>query len=278
MDVDKTDPADGEPAEGADEKGISRKAFVAGGVAAGAAIGLGASGAALGARKAPATPKAHANNADHEAIVFIKGKIHTMDGSSRIVEQARIENGKFVEVGNNVERGQGEGDQPQGRARSLPGMIEPHVHIVSLANRPGYHQPIEDATSIAEVQALLASRRPGRPRRAVHHRARRLASEPVGRAPPADARRARRGGLRPARVHLPDLHRPVGDQQPRQGVLRERLRRRSPARWSSAPTADRERQPEPVDARALPPAGAPDVRGQEAEHARRDDTARRRSA
>ncbi len=163
MDVDKTDPADGEPAEGADEKGISRKAFVAGGVAAGAAIGLGATGAAMGARKAPATPKSGpGKRVEDDAILFTKGRIHTMDGSSRIVEEARIENGKFVEVGNRIDRAKAKVINLQGRT-VLPGMIEPHVHIVSLANRPGYHQPIEDATSIAEVQAMLASRRPDVP-------------------------------------------------------------------------------------------------------------------
>ena len=158
----------------------------------------------MGARKAPATPKSGpGKHVEDDALLFIKGRIHTMDGSSRIVEEARIENGKFVEVGNRIERAKAKVINLKGRT-VLPGMIEPHVHIVSLANRPGYHQPIEDATSIAEVQAMLASRRPGRPGGAVHHRARRLAPEPVGRAPPADARGARRGGPGPAGVHLPD--------------------------------------------------------------------------
>ena len=65
-----------------DEKGISRKRFVLGGAAAGAAIGLGAAGTALGGGKAPATPKAHTNNPNREfeGLVLTKGKIHTMDG------------------------------------------------------------------------------------------------------------------------------------------------------------------------------------------------------
>ena len=48
------------------EQGISRKKFIAGTAAAGAAIGLGATGAALGARKAPATPNAGAANPDRD--------------------------------------------------------------------------------------------------------------------------------------------------------------------------------------------------------------------
>jgi hypothetical protein len=42
----------------------------------------------------------------------------------------------------------------------IPGLIESHTHFVSLANRPGYHvAQLELATSIAEVQELLAARR-----------------------------------------------------------------------------------------------------------------------
>ena len=45
----------------------------------------------------------------------------------------------------------------------VPGIVEAHDHIVSMANRPGYHTPIESATTIAEVQQILAARRPGVP-------------------------------------------------------------------------------------------------------------------
>ncbi|MEI9815222.1 MAG: amidohydrolase family protein [Acidobacteriota bacterium] len=41
----------------------------------------------------------------------------------------------------------------------VPGLIEPHVHIVSLGNRPGYHTILENTTSIREVQEALAARR-----------------------------------------------------------------------------------------------------------------------
>src|SRR5678816_4665798 len=41
----------------------------------------------------------------------------------------------------------------------VPGLIEPHVHIVSLANRPGYHTILENTRSIREVQETLAARR-----------------------------------------------------------------------------------------------------------------------
>ena len=41
----------------------------------------------------------------------------------------------------------------------VPGLVEPHVHIVSLANRPGYHTILENTASIKEVQQALAARR-----------------------------------------------------------------------------------------------------------------------
>jgi predicted amidohydrolase YtcJ len=38
-------------------------------------------------------------------------------------------------------------------------LIEPHVHIVSLANRPGYHTILENTNSIREIQEALSARR-----------------------------------------------------------------------------------------------------------------------
>jgi hypothetical protein len=39
------------------------------------------------------------------------------------------------------------------------GSLRRHVHIVSLANRPGYHTILENTASIKEVQQALAARR-----------------------------------------------------------------------------------------------------------------------
>ena len=41
----------------------------------------------------------------------------------------------------------------------VPGLVEPHIHSVSLANRPGYHTILENTTSIREIQEALAARR-----------------------------------------------------------------------------------------------------------------------
>jgi predicted amidohydrolase YtcJ len=41
----------------------------------------------------------------------------------------------------------------------VAGLVEPHIHIVSLANRPGYHTILENTASIREIQEALAARR-----------------------------------------------------------------------------------------------------------------------
>ena len=141
--------------------GFSRKTFIAGTAAAGAALGVGGP-AALAARKGPATPKNNPNR-EFEGIVLTKGRIHTFDGSNRVVEEVLIKGDRILEVGNKVDR------HPKYRVINLkgktvvPGLIEGHVHVVSLANRPGHHVVIEQATSIADIQALLAARRPSVP-------------------------------------------------------------------------------------------------------------------
>jgi predicted amidohydrolase YtcJ len=153
------------PDAGEGKKGLSRKQFVVGGAAAGAAIGIGGAGVAYARPKSggsDAAAAASAKGGEDEELILHSGKIHTMDPQNRVVDAVAIRNGRFAEIGRDVaKRGK---NQINLKGRTvLPGMIEPHVHIVSLANRPGYHTPIEDATSIADVQALLAARRPDVP-------------------------------------------------------------------------------------------------------------------
>ena len=148
---------------------ISRRTLLASGAAAGAAAALGGVGAAAaaGAGTGPAStgrteivpgaqPKAGGTD-----LVLHNGRIHTMDGEDRVVKSVTIRDGRFVEVGNAVKAG-GPVRKIDLKGRTVvPGLVEPHVHIVSLANRPGYHTILENTTSIAEVQAALAARRAG---------------------------------------------------------------------------------------------------------------------
>src|SRR3954471_2208590 len=100
------------------------------------------------------------DNRGGDALVFVNGRIHTMDDRNSVVSSVAIKNGRFVSVGN-AEHGGGEARVINLRGRTVvPGLIESHTHFVSLANRPGYHvAQWELANNIAEVLALLALRR-----------------------------------------------------------------------------------------------------------------------
>ena len=155
-----------QPAKG----GISRRKLLKTGAAAGLATAFGAAssreaGAIQGGGGATGGKRPPSRQADGDPdLVFINGRIHTLDDAGTVVSSISIRDGEFVEVGNGV-RAHG----PDTRVINLngrtviPGIIEGHIHSVSLANRPGYHTIIENTTSIAEVQEVLAARRPDVP-------------------------------------------------------------------------------------------------------------------
>ena len=95
-----------------------------------------------------------------EPLVFVNGRIHTMDERNPLVSSVAIKNGRFVSVGRAAhDMGEARVINLHGRT-VVPGLIESHTHFVSLANRPGYHvAEWENARSVAEVLAILAARR-----------------------------------------------------------------------------------------------------------------------
>ncbi len=131
--------------------GTSRRGFLK---TLGAAGATAVAGAASGQSR---RDDAAAPGAD-SVVVLQNGKIHTIDGRGTVADRVVIRNGVFASVGR--------GSAPAGAQvidlkghTVVPGLIEPHVHIVSLANRPGYHTILENTTSIKEVQEALAARR-----------------------------------------------------------------------------------------------------------------------
>ncbi len=139
--------------------GISRKQFVIGGAAAGAALGIGGAGAALGTASSAAAPDPPPRG--DEELVLYNGRIHTMDGDNRVVSGVVIRNGRFAEVDKGTPR-HGRAIDLRGRT-VVPGIIDNHNHIILMGNRPGYHTPLENAYSIADVQATYAARAAGIP-------------------------------------------------------------------------------------------------------------------
>jgi predicted amidohydrolase YtcJ len=95
-----------------------------------------------------------------EALALVNGRIHTIDGQGTVADSVVIRNGVFASIGDGVSSvGPGARVIDLGGRTVVPGLIEPHVHIVSLANRPGFHTILENTTSIREVQEALAARR-----------------------------------------------------------------------------------------------------------------------
>ena len=141
-------------------RGLSRRQFI-GAAAAGAAAALGSGpAAAVASAQAPQVAGASARAPADATLVLVNGRIHTMDARNTVAKTVSIRNGRFVTVGDTAP-----GRGPNTRIIDLkgrtvvPGVIEGHVHIVSLANRPGYHTILENTTSIREIQEALAARR-----------------------------------------------------------------------------------------------------------------------
>ncbi|KAI0004861.1 amidohydrolase family-domain-containing protein [Xylariaceae sp. FL0662B] len=90
-------------------------------------------------------------------LILRNGRIHTMDTGSSVNSVVAIKGGKIVYVGDYLEDARQNFDfappsiDLQGRV-AIPGLIDCHNHIVLMGNRPGYHTPLENAYSIANVQ------------------------------------------------------------------------------------------------------------------------------
>src|SRR5262245_20481919 len=139
------------------DKGSSRRAFIGTVAGAGFGIAAGAPEVLSAAQTTQATPAAAAATQD---LNLVNGRIHTLDARNSVVSAVAIRNGRIASAGNSAPARTANTRVIDLRGRTVvPGLIEAHVHIVSLANRPGYHTILENTTSIREIQAALAARR-----------------------------------------------------------------------------------------------------------------------
>ncbi|HLG60065.1 MAG TPA: amidohydrolase family protein [Vicinamibacterales bacterium] len=139
------------------DQGPSRRAFI--GTAAGAGLAL-AAGAPDVLLSAQATPGAPAPGAAAQDLTLVNGRIHTLDARNTVVSAVSIRNGRVALVSNTAPPRTPNTRVIDLRGRTVvPGLIEAHVHIVSLANRPGYHTILENTASVREIQQALAARR-----------------------------------------------------------------------------------------------------------------------
>jgi len=138
-------------------KGQSRRRFLAMGAGT-VALGTGPAALVLPAQ----TPALGA--LDETTTALVNGKIHTMDTANRVVNTITIRHNRIVAVGGPAPKaGPGVRVINLGGRTVVPGLVEPHIHIISLGNRPGYHTILENTTSIREVQEALAARRKDAP-------------------------------------------------------------------------------------------------------------------
>jgi predicted amidohydrolase YtcJ len=140
------------------KRGLSRRQFL--GTAAAAAVAAGSESTSSVLSAQTSRPAADAGRAQpDQTLVLTNGRIHTMDASNSVVTTVSIRNGRFVAVGGRASSGSGTKVIDLKGRTAVPGLVEPHVHSVSLANRPGYHTVLENTTSIRDIQEALAARR-----------------------------------------------------------------------------------------------------------------------
>ena len=146
----------------APDDGISRRQFLArGSIFAVAVAGCASDGRAQAAPQRVSPTDAGTAPQD---LALVNGKIHTMDGSKRVVSQALIQNGRFTAVGSRVSTRGVKVVDLKGRT-AIPGLIDAHNHIVLVGNRPGRHVLLEDVFTVPDIvkryQSAAAETPPG---------------------------------------------------------------------------------------------------------------------
>jgi predicted amidohydrolase YtcJ len=126
-------------------------------------IGTAGAGLAVARLAGQAPPVVSPAGGPAPDLLLVNGRVHTMDARNTIASTVTIRNGRFSTVDN---------ARPSGaippttqvidlRGRTVvPGLIDTHLHGLDTADRPGYHVlDVESATSIREVQEVLAAQR-----------------------------------------------------------------------------------------------------------------------
>ncbi|HLH83684.1 MAG TPA: amidohydrolase family protein [Trebonia sp.] len=147
--------------------GMSRRAVLRTGAVTGAAAGsMAVTGTAAAAAPGPAAGGSGGGDRRTSPagdLILYNGRIHTMDGSGTVASVIAIRDGFIVYVGDSLGAAQHQfttwprAIDLRGRM-AIPGIIDCHNHIVLMGNRPGHHTPLENAYSIADVQAIYAAR------------------------------------------------------------------------------------------------------------------------
>jgi predicted amidohydrolase YtcJ len=156
---------DGKDPQQARKGGVSRRALLMTGAVTGAAA-AGSMAIAGTAAAAPESAAAAGNgrgtSPDGDLILY-NGRIYTMNDAKTVASVVAIRGGVVVYVGNSLGAAEQQfASRPQlidlHGQMAVPGLIDCHNHFVLMGNRPGHHTPLENAYSIADVQALYKAR------------------------------------------------------------------------------------------------------------------------
>ena len=145
--------------------GVSRRALLMTGAVTGAAAAgsMAVAGTAAAAPGSAATAGNGRGTSPDGDLILHNGRIYTMNDAKTVASVVAIRGGVVVYVGNSLGAAEQQfASRPQvidlhGRM-AVPGLIDCHNHFVLMGNRPGHHTPLENAYSIADVQALYAAR------------------------------------------------------------------------------------------------------------------------
>jgi len=148
-----------------ERRGIGRRGVL---VAAGSTLAVpvvGGFGGTAYASEQHRSPARHPGRGTSPAgdLILHNGRIHTMDAHLTVVDVLAIRSGYIVYVGGSLRAALRHfSARPRvvdlhGRT-AVPGLIDCHNHFALMGNRPGHHTPLENAYSIADVQALYGAR------------------------------------------------------------------------------------------------------------------------
>ncbi len=71
--------------------------------------------------------------AQAQDILFVNGRIHTMDAARRVVSQVLVQRGRFAEAGNRISARSARRIDLKGKT-VIPGLIDAHNHIVLVGS------------------------------------------------------------------------------------------------------------------------------------------------
>ena len=114
--------------------------------------------AALMAAAAAMASHARAQDRCDGGLTLYNGKIHTMDAKDTVAAQVAIKDGKFARVGGLAKLTPGPCVVDLKGRTVVPGLIDNHNHFILLGERPGHDVRLEEAFSVAEVQAAIKAR------------------------------------------------------------------------------------------------------------------------